>query len=87
MARRNSMIPQELEDALAKARLRERRKKAATALPKGWRWLRLGEWVRIGDYCCDPRTKPVRVIVPRAWQMAPACHPVRRKLNPKGKQL
>ena len=53
-------------------------------LPKGWRWLRLGEWVREGDYCCDPRTKPVRIIVNRAWKMTPRNHPVRRKIQVKG---
>lgn len=55
-------------------------------LPKGWRWLKEGEWARIGDYCCDRRVQAVKITVGgagqgRAWKMTPRHHPVRRKIK------
>lgn len=47
---------------------------------KGWRWLTIGEWVEIGDLCCDPRMLPVRIEVEHAWKITQTCHPVMRKI-------
>ncbi len=61
--------------------LKKRKSRKPHRLPKGWRWLRMGEFVREGDYCCDPRIMPVEIEVSHAWQMSEGCHPVRRKLR------
>ena len=54
-------------------------------LPKGWRWLKFDEWTRVGDVCCDPRTKPVKIVgdgqFATVWKMTAAHHPVRRKVK------
>lgn len=47
-------------------------------LPKGWRWLRVGEWAQIGDVCCDPRIMPVK-LTDGGWQMHETSHPVRTR--------
>ena len=49
-------------------------------LPPGWRWLKNGEWVHVGDKCCDPHVQPVTIVVDCAWQMNDQCHPVRRRI-------
>jgi hypothetical protein len=71
------------EVGLPPLELKERRCKGPPfpkhKLPKGWRWLTMGEWVKAGDYCCDPRVMPVKILVDHAWQMSETCHPVRRR--------
>lgn len=37
----------------------DRKRPRKHALPKGWRWLNLGERVQAGDMTCDPRCNPV----------------------------
>lgn len=60
--------------------LRKRRAKRLSphGLPKGWRWLRQGEWAQIGDVCCDPRIMPV-TLTEGGWQMMDVSHPVRTR--------
>ena len=62
-------------------KLRPRKSRKPHRCPKGWRWLTMGEWVEVGDYCCDPRIQSVRIEVRHAWKMVEGCHPVRRKLG------
>lgn len=50
-------------------------------LKKGWRWLAVGEWVEVGDLCCDPRIMPIRIQLSHAWKMTPTHHPVMRKIT------
>jgi hypothetical protein len=50
-------------------------------LPEGWRWLRVGELVKQGDFCCDPKSPAVRIEVDHAWQMTAQHHPVRRPIS------
>ena len=66
-----------LKWALAHPRKSERKHR----LPKGWRWLKIGEWVSVGDLVCDSRLPPVEVIYPGGWKMDAQCHPVRRRLD------
>jgi hypothetical protein len=49
--------------------------------PRGWRWLSVGDWVKLGDLCCDPRSNPVVIVVDRAWRMTSNHHPVLRKVK------
>lgn len=68
-------------DAAPPEWLKPRKSRRPHRLPKGWRWLRIGEWIRVGDYCCDARIQPVQIIVNRAWKMTKDHHPVRRKVK------
>lgn len=47
-------------------------------LPPGWRWLKEGEFTRLGDVACDNRIPPV-TIISGGDQIIPASHPVRRR--------
>jgi hypothetical protein len=47
-------------------------------LPKGWRWLNVGEWAKPGDVCCDDRIPPVRILE-NGWQQTEQTHPVRTR--------
>lgn len=53
------------------------------ALPRGWRWLRLGELPKRGDVLVDPRVRPVVIKVAgitREWRLTESHHPVRRRV-------
>ena len=50
----------------------------SSTLPKGWRWLELGEETNYGDFCCDPRAAPVR-ITEGTLIMNERNHPVSRR--------
>ncbi len=64
------------------------------ALPKGWRWLKVGEHPRRGDVMVDVRTKPVVITQDHAALCRCRCvqcdaahgltqshHPVRRRIR------
>jgi hypothetical protein len=49
-------------------------------LPRGWRWLKVGEWVKAGDVGCDPRIAKVAIL--KSWgYLTPTHHPVQRKID------
>lgn len=52
-------------------------------LKRGWRWLRVGEWAEIGDFCCDPRIMPVK-LTDGGWCMTKQHHPVQTSRSLKG---
>lgn len=48
-------------------------------LPKGWRWLKVGEYIEYGDVACDTRIPPVKRIVGGEY-FNKMHHPIRRKI-------
>src|SRR5579859_814857 len=51
-------------------------------LPKGWRWLDLGERTRVGDVSCNPLMPPVKIIS-GGDTITISHHPIRRRETPK----
>jgi hypothetical protein len=49
---------------------------AIQALPRGWRWLKVGEYAEPGDILCDPRAMPAKIM--SGFPMTAQMHPVRR---------
>lgn len=50
---------------------------AILPLPKGWRWLGVGEWAEYGDFCHDPRCPEPTKVIAGGWLMTDQNHPVR----------
>lgn len=49
-------------------------------LPRGWRWLKMGEAIHVGDVMHDPRGEPITLIYASGCTVTDTHHPVRRKL-------
>ena len=69
--------PNAIDGYSLKYALRHRRK-TPHKLPSGWRWLRIGEFTRDGDVCCDNRIAAVRILI-GGDQITATHHPVRRR--------
>lgn len=65
-----------LKDAL----LRPRSPAIPHGLPRRWRWLQQGEWIRVDDVACDPRIAPVRVVL-GGGRFIEGMHPIRRQVE------
>ncbi len=51
-------------------------------LPKGWRWLKIGEVTKFGYVACDRRIAPVKILV-GGDIISETHHPVRREGGPR----